>query len=324
MPTNRRTRNATRRSILALTGAALAASPAHAQTQKTARIGFLSASDPEPAWTLFRQAMTSLGHVEGRSIAYDYRAGTGSAASLDPLAAEMVAKKVDIIVALFTPSAVAAKRATTSIPILFNGGGTDIGLVKNIARPEANITGVFSPGAILGAKCLQLFRELKPSAKAIGALFNEPDPFHIALKRETEAAARVLQVEFVPAMLKSREELPRAFETMAARGVDGVLVQPSLGLEAAGKLALANRVPAFATRRGIAEHGGLFTYSPADADVARILASYADRLLKGTRVADLPAQETPRFELVVNLKTARTIGLPMSPVFLSRADEVIE
>ena len=171
---------------------------------------------------------------------------------------------------------------------------------------------------------MQLFHEIKPATKALGLLLNEPDPFRVPMQREVEAAGKAQQIEIVPIMVKGRDELPAAYEEMVRRQVDGVLVHPSLPLEMAATLAVKNRLAAVSYFRAFALAGGLISLGADQADICRLMAGYADRVLKGARPADLPVQQVTKFELVVNQTTARTLGLTLSPMFLARADEVIE
>ena len=310
-----------RRGFLALAGA-ISALPARAQAMP--RIGFLVAGDPEPAWTLFRKSMTDLGYVEGRSVSYEYRIGPSDSAKLEPLVQSMIDRKVDVIVAVLTPAITAAQARTSTIPIVFFGGSIETSKVDNIARPQANATGVVSSSSTLAGKALQIFHQAKPQTKSVALLLNEADPFHLPLQRDVEAAAKAEKIESVLFLLKSPVELTQAFDAMAQRGVDGVLVQPSLGLDRAAELALSHRLPAFSFQRKFAADGGLMTYGADQADLFRSMATYVDRILKGARPADLPVVMASRFELVINQKTARALGFVFSPMLLATVDEVIE
>ena len=314
-----------RRRLLAVAGAsaALHGAAAHAQ-RPVPRVGFLMAGDPEPFWTLFRKAMADLGYVEDRTIKYEYRVAYAGRGELPPMAADLVTLNVDVIVAVLTPAINAARAATTKIPIVFNGGAIETGTVSNIARPDGNFTGVSGATSVLAGKSVQLFHEIKPATKALALLLNEPDPFRVPLQREVETVGKAQQIEIVPMMLKGRDELPAAYEEMVRRGVDGVLVQPSLPLEMAATLAVKNRLAAVSFRREFALAGGLISLGADQVDICRMVAGYVDRVLKGTRPADLPVQQATKFELVVNQKTARALGFTLSPMFLTRADEVIE
>jgi putative ABC transport system substrate-binding protein len=314
-----------RRHLLVVAGAsaALPAALAHAQ-RPMPRVGFLMAGDPEPMWTLFRNAMTDLSYVEDHTVKYEKRVADAGRSQLTSFAASLIDLKVDVIVAVLTPAIAAAKAATTSIPIVFNGGAPETGTITNFARPEGNMTGVWGATSVLAGKSVQLFHEIKPTTKALGLLLNEPDPFRVPLQREVETVGKAQQIEIVPMMLKGRDELPAAYEDMVRRRVDGVLVQPSLSMETAAALAVKNRLAAVSYRREFALAGGLISLGADQADICRTVAGYVDKVLKGARTADLPVQQATKFELVVNQKTARALGLTLSPMFLTRADEVIE
>ena len=309
-----------RRHLLALSGA-VASSPGFAQAKP--RIGFLAAGDPEPTWTLFRRAMADLGYIEDRTVKYEYRAAT-ERERLDAFAAELVRLEVDVIVAFLSPAIAAAQRATSRVPIVFNGAAPETGVVSNVARPEANITGAFSPSSTVAGKGIQLFHEMKPTTKAIGVLLNANDPFHVPLLQGIETVGRAERIEIVPVLIQSPDALAQAFEALAQRGVDSVLIQPSLGFAPTVALALKLRLPAFSFRREFAEAGGLFAYGADQAEINRAVASSVDRILKGARPGDLPVQQASRFELVINQKTAKVLEFVLPPLFLARADEVIE
>ncbi len=311
-----------RRMLFALAASTLVAAPALAGTAP--RVGFLVTGDPEPSWTLFRKAMATLGYVEGRGVTFEYRIADAASGRLDALAAELVRLKVDVLVAVLSPAIAAAKRATSTIPIVFFGAAPDTGMVNNVARPDGNITGVFSPSSTLAGKAVQLFHEIKPATRSLGVLLNALDPFHVPLLKEVETVTRAEKIEAVPIAIKSHDELARAFDTMARRGLDGVLIQPSLGLDETAALALKYRLPAISFRREFVEAGGLLSYGAHQADMARILAEDVDKLLKGAALASIPVQQSVKVELVVSQKTAKALGIPLSPLFLARVDEVIE
>src|SRR4051812_24146133 len=194
-----------RRHFLALTGATVGSGGSTARAQQVRRVGYLVAGDPEPNWSLFRKSMTDLGYVEGRTIQYEFRSSSAGGGSLDELAAALVGLEVDVVVAVLSPAIAAARKATSRIPIVFSGGAIETGMVGNQARPEGNMTGVFSPGPTLAAKAVQLFNEAKPVKNGFGLLLNARDPFHVPLLREIETVARTEKFELVPAMLESRE-----------------------------------------------------------------------------------------------------------------------
>lgn len=316
-----------RRHLLAQTAAGVVGAihlPARAQRASVARVGFLIAADPEPSWSLFRKAMTALGHVEDRTIHYEFRSSDANRDRLAAHAASLVNAKVDVIVAVLTPAILAARQATTKIPIIFNGGAHETGLVTSIARPEGNLTGVYGATPMLAGKSIQLFRDVKSSTKAVGILLNAPDPFNVPFRREIEVAAKAQKIETVARMVSSAQELALAFEELAQRGVDGVIVQPSLPMRESAILAVQHRLPSVSYRRQFADVGGLFTYGADQPELFRLLAGYTDKVLKGVPTADLPVQMATRFELILNQKTAKAIGLTFSPMFLARVDEVIE
>jgi putative ABC transport system substrate-binding protein len=310
-----------RRHLLLAAAAAAGAGPALAQ--KVPRIGILFAADPEPAMTLLRREMTALGYVEGRSVVYDVQAA-GSGGDLATLARALVDSKVDVIVPVLSPAIAAVRPLTSTIPIVFSGAAPNIGMVSNIARPEGNMTGVFAPSPGLAGKGLQLFREFRPSMKRVGLLLNVSDPFNVPLRQDVEAVARAEKIETVAAEIKSRAELPQAIEAMARQDVDAALVQPSLGLRAAAELSLQHRLPAYSFRREFVEAGGLLSYGADQTELYRLVAQHLDRILKGAKPVDLPVVQSAKVELVVNRKTARTLGIEFPAMFLARVDEVIE
>ena len=313
-----------RRSLIVgvLAGSTLGAAPSIAQ--KMPRVGVLLSGDPEPTWSLFRAAMADLGLVEGKTVIYEYRATDSASGRLDAYARELVAMKVDVIVAVLSPATAAALKATSTIPIVFNGAAPITGAVANVARPEANMTGAFGPSSTLAGKGIQRLHEILPRMKAVGLLLNAADPFHVPLLRDVEPVIRAERLEMVALPLKSADELPAAFETMLARGVGGALVQPSLGLRGIASRALQAKLPTFSFRREYAEVGGLFSYGADQAEINVYVARLVDRLLKGAKPADLPVQQATKVALVINQQTARTLGLVLPSLFVASADEVLD
>ncbi len=311
-----------RRHLLALTAVASLPSPGRAQSMP--RVGVLIAGDPEPTWSLFKKAMTDFGYVDGRTVTYEYRAAAASSGKLDGFAQEMVALKVNVIVPVLSPAVAAAQRATKDIPIVFNGGAPVIGAVENMARPEGNLTGAYSPGSTLAGKTLQLFHEVKPDTRRFGLLLNSADPFHVPLQRDVSTVAKAEKIELTQVLVKSRDELPAAFDQSVSNGAAGVLVQPSLGLDVCAALALERRVAAISFRREFVEQGGLMAYSADQAAINRAVAAKVDKVLKGVSIRDIPIDQASRYELVVNQKTANALGFVFPPLFLARVDQVIE
>lgn len=268
--------------------------------------------------------MSDLGYVEGRTVVFEYRDAGVNSGAIDALAESLVERQPDVVVAVLSQAIVAARKATQRIPIVFFGAAPEIGGISNVARPEGNLTGVFSPSAVVAAKGLQLFTEIRRETRSFGLMLNTLDPFSVQLRREVELSAEAQQIRLVAVPVGARSDLPAAFESAARAGVDGVMVQPSLGFEATAKLALRNRLPAVSFRREFAVAGGLMAYGADQNENMRTVAAYVDRILKGARPADLPVQQSSRFELVVNQRTARALGIDVPPLFLARVDEVIE
>ena len=311
-----------RRELLLGAGAAGLSSSAFAQ--KSPRVGFLVSGEAGPSWSSFRKAMADLGYVEGRTVAFDYRDAGVNSGAIGTLARSLVEGQVDVIVAVLSQAIVAARSATDRVPIVFFGAAPEIGGISNVARPGGNLTGVFSPSATVAAKALQLFAEIRRDTRSFGLLLNALDPFSVPLRREVELSAEAQRIRLVPVAVGASAELPAAFEAVVRDGVDGVMVQPSLGFDVTADLALRNRLPSISFRREFAEAGGLMAYGASQVDNMRAVAGYVDRILKGARPGDLPVQQSSRFELVVNQRTARALGIVVPPLFLARVDEVIE
>ena len=268
--------------------------------------------------------MADLGWIEGKTIDYAYRSAGSDLSRIDGLAAELVGLKVDVLVAYFTPAINAAHKATTTIPIVFNGGAIDSGIVGNFAHPTGNLTGIGRGSAGLAGKEVQLIHDVLPSARRIVAFCNAPDPFSVPFRRQLEKAASAQGLGLEAIMIHAPSELQPAFEKLASHRPDAVIVQPSLSIKDAARLALALRLPAVSPAPEFAEVGGLFANHADEADIERTVASYTSRILKGAKIADLPLQEASRFKLVINLKTAHALGITLPPLVLAQADHVIE
>ena len=319
-----------RRNLLALLGGAAGTWPfaGAAQQPKVPTIGVLVVGSPgsQQFWRLFREAMRELGYVEGQSVRFEFRSDEGQASRLPELAAELVRLKVDIIVAWFTPAVRAAKQATREIPVVMARAGNPVetGLVESLARPGGNVTGIAGVGAELASKCVELIRDLMPSARRIAALVNAPDPFSKPFLEQIRLAGAATGTVIDAIMIHSAAELEAAFPALEKERPDAVIVQPSLPTKRVAELALRYRIPAVSFVRAIVDEGGLMSYGTADAMVYRRAAAFVDKILKGAKPADLPVEQPTRFELVINLKTAKAIGLTIPPALLARADEVIE
>jgi putative ABC transport system substrate-binding protein len=299
-----------------------------AQQPKVPTIGALviGNTDPEEFWRVFRQGLRDLGYVEGQNIRFEFRSAEGQANRLPELAAELVRLKVDVIVTWFTPPTQAAKQATRQIPIVMADAGDPVGmgLVASLARPGGNVTGIAGMTAELSGKCIELIREMLPAARRVTALANATDPFSKPFLEQIQLGGEATGTTINPIKISSREEFEAAFAAMEKERPDAVIVQPSLPSKRAAELALKHHVPAVSVPRRFAEEGGLMSYSPRIADLYRKAAVYVDKILKGAQPADLPLEQPTIFELVINLKTAKALGLTVPPIFLARADELIE
>lgn len=312
-----------RRVLLAGTAAALP-SMALAQGGKVFRVGVLVPGQPEPFWTIFRETLKELGYVEGTNIRFEFRSADFQIARLDTLAAELVALKVDAIVAVQTPSALAAKKATRSIPVVLAGVGDAVatGLVASLARPEANLTGVSTATAELAGKSVELLKEILPAARRMAAIANAPDPFHKPFLEQLEKAGGQAGITIDRIMIDRESDLPPSFGRLAA--IDAVIVQPSLSANLTSQLALAHRLPSASASRRFTDAGGLLSYAADIQQLYRDAAVYLDKILKGARPGDLPVQGPVKIEMILNLKTARALNIAVPQAILIRADEVIE
>ena len=318
-----------RRDFLAMVAsAALWPLPGTAETAQVPTIGVLVVESPasQRFWRLFREDMRELDYVEGKNVRYEFRSDGGQGGRLPALAAELVGLKVDLIVAWFTPAALAARQATRQIPIVMAlvGSPVENGLVESLARPGGNVTGMAALGAELAGKCVDFVRELVPSAHRIAALVNAPDPFSKPFLRQIQLNGEASGTAIEPIMIQSTAELDPAFTAMEKERPDAAIVQPSLPIKRVAELAIKSRIPAMSFIRDFANEGGLMSYGSEEADAYRKAAVYVDKILKGAKPADLPVQQPTKFELVVNLKTAKALGLTIPPSILARADEVIE
>jgi len=319
-----------RREFITLIGSATAAWPlaARAQRPKVPTIGALVIGNinPEEFWREFRQGLRDLGYVEGQNVRFEFRSAEGQISRLPELAAELMRLKVDVIVTWFTPTALAARQATREIPIVMAETGDPIGtgLVASLARPGGNVTGLASIAAELAGKSVQLIRDMLPSARRVTALANATDPFSKPFLEQIELGGKATGTTINTIRINSSEEFEAAFAAMEGDRPDAVIVQPSLPGKRAAELALKHRVPAVSVGRWFVEDGGLMSYSAKLVDLFHKAAGYVDKILKGARPADLPVEQPTLYELVINLRTARALGLEVPPTLIARADEVIE
>ena len=321
----------TRRAFIALICAVARPLSAGAQDGgKVPRIGVLdffpsaaSGDFLEP----FRKGLAERGYIEGRNIQVEYRSAEQSSDRAAELAADYVRQEVDIIIALATPAAHAAKSATSTIPILMNvSDPIATGLVGSLARPGANLTGTTTMGPELAAKRLELLRELRPGAARLAFLGATNDPNTPTFMQATQTAAAAMGMTLQSILVSASEEFEAAFSRMIELGADGVIVQPLfVGQRTTlAELALRHRIPLIADQPSFARAGGLAAYGINRGWPFRRLAHYVDAVLKGAKPSDLPVEMPTQYDLVINLKTAQRLGITIPPSILLRADEVIE
>jgi ABC-type uncharacterized transport system substrate-binding protein len=321
-----------RRDFIALLGgvAPVLAWPlaARAQQEKVRRIGalLLGNADAESFRKELRDELRKSGFVEGQNVILDIRSAEGKLDVLPKLAADLVALKVDVIVAVFTPCALAAQQATRQIPIVVvTADAVGSGLVTSLAAPGGNITGVSLMGSELHGKCVELFHDMLPSLKRVGALSNAADPSWKPILEQIQRAGKITGIEIAPAvMVRGLNEVDAAFATMNKEGAAAVVIQGSLSTKDVADLALKHRLPAATVPRAFAEVGGLMSYGTVGPDSFRQSAGYVIKILRGAKPADMPVQQPTKFELVINLKTAKALGISVPPTLIARADEVIE
>jgi putative tryptophan/tyrosine transport system substrate-binding protein len=317
-----------RRRVLTAGVATLAPFVAAAQPTKMPVIGVLVGGAPgdEQFYRLFRGDMRKLGYIDGQTVRYEVRSDQGQIGRLPELAAELVRLKVDLIVTVATPAALAAKQATRDIPIVMAVAGDPLasGIVDSLARPGGNITGMSGLVADLGGKCVELSRELSPQVSRVAALLNAPDPFSKSLLEKIQLAGAATGIAVEPVPIHNAADLEPAFASFEKAPPDAVIIQPSLPGRRVAELALKYRLPALGPVRSLAEEGALLSYSADNPDLYRKAASIVDRVFKGAKPADLPVEQPTKFELVINLKTAKAIGLAIPTLLFQRADEVIE
>ena len=315
--------------ITLLGGTAVAWSlTARAQQTKVYRIGALVVgnADVHSLRTELREALRKSGYVEGQNLLFEFRSAEEQLDRLPRLATELVALKVDVIVAIYTPCALAAQRATREIPIVIvSGNPIETGLVPSLSRPGGNITGVSLIASELHGKCVELFRDMLPSVRRVAALGNADDPISKLFLEQVQLAGRTTGIEIAPAIMVSGPgEIDEAFAAMRKERADAVVVQGSLASKNTAELALKHGLPAATVPRSFAEVGGLMSYGADGPDSFRRAAAFVVKILQGGKPADMPVEQPTKFELVINLKTARALGLDVPWFLQQRADEVIE
>jgi len=297
------------------------------------RVGMLTpapSATAKPAWDAFREAMKALGYVEGKSVVYEYRSAEGQLERLPQLAAELVKLPVKVMVVANTPGNLAAKKATTTIPIVMVaiGDPVRVGLVSNLGQPGGNITGFTNLSGQIAAKRLQLLKEVIPTATRIGMIGNPGDPNALIQIQDAEAAARDFKIQLRLFTVKEEAQLEPAFEAARSWRAQALLrlvdpLQVSLRARTI-ELAAKARIPVMYSARADVEAGGLIGYGVDPFETYKRAASYVDRILKGAKPGDLPIQQPTKLELGVNLKTAAALNIKIPQIILVQADQVIE
>jgi putative ABC transport system substrate-binding protein len=315
---------------VAMLGAAVTAG-AQAPT-KVWRVAVLSGAQPRSAAPVraFEQRLAELGYVEGRNLVIDFRTAVGQPDRLPTLAAELLDRRPDVLVALSTQAAMAAKNATQTIPIVLGAVGDPVGsgIVPSLARPGGNVTGASLLNAELSGKGLQLLKEAVPAISHVAVLWNSENRLHGEVRAASEVAAATLKVRLQLLDIRAADDLLKAFDAVARQRADALLVLPdSVTLAHRTRIldfANSRRLPAMYPFREMVDDGGLMCYGPNLVESARVAAGYVDKILRGARPGDLPVGQATKFDLVINLKLAKALGLTIPPSLLVRADQVIE
>jgi len=275
--------------------------------------------------------MRDLGYVEGKNIAFAYRTTEGRTERHAELAAELVSLKVDIIIADGTPPGLAAKKATSTIPIVLATSTDPVGngLVASLARPGGNVTGLTNIGGELGGKLIELLKEVVPKLNRVVVLIRGGGPVNDLFVKETELSARKMGIQLIPLTFQGPEDVEEAFRSAVQKRANGFIERIGAGgsitlYKQAAELAIRNRLPAISRSRRWVDSGGLMCYGGDESVQYRRVAAYVDKILKGTKPADLPVEQPTKFEFIINLKAAKQIGLTIPPNVLARADKVIK
>jgi putative tryptophan/tyrosine transport system substrate-binding protein len=303
------------------------------QPKKVPRIAFLLGG-PSSFYSaridVFKQGLKELGYVEGKNITIEYRYAEGKADRLPALAAELVGLKVDVILTTATPSVLAVKKASATIPIVAIGIGDPVasGLVASLARPGGNVTGLTILAPELSGKRLELLKEAVPNVTRVAFLWNSANPAQVPQWREAQAAAQELRLQLQSLEVRSSNDFDSAFEAALRERAQALAVSPepliSTHLKSIVEFAAKNRLPAMYANPQFVDAGGLMSYAPSYRDLSRRATTYVDKILKGAKPADLPVEQPRKFEFVVNLKTAKALNLTIPQSVLFRADKVIK
>lgn len=297
--------------------------------ERTWRVGVLMAGSPPNLFvSVLQNSLRDLGYIEGRNISFEIRFAHDRSELATRLAAELVRLEPDVIVTHFTPAAVAAKAATTTIPIVMAPAGAPVetGLVTSLARPGGNVTGLSSMAAEFGGKRLELLRQVVPNLSRVGVLALSANPFTQPFLSDMNTAAASAGVRLDPVLVASATEFENAFAVMARAHTQAVIVQPFFDAQRVSivELAAKHRLPTMFSDREAVVSGGLMSFWADQSEFFRRAAVFVDKILKGAKPQDLPVEQPAKFELVVNVKTATDLGLTIPPSILARADELIE
>jgi putative ABC transport system substrate-binding protein len=323
-----------RREFITVLGGAATAWPFAARAQQAGKrytVGILSAGDdPAALSTAFLDALRELGWAEGKNVVFEHRYAQNRLERLPELAADLVRLKVDVIAAAATLAPLAAKQATATIPIVMIAAGDPLGsgLVASLARPGGNVTGMSLMAPDLGGKRLELLKEVLPRLARVAVLWNAANPYSALVFKETQAAGQTLGIEVQSLDVRGTGDFDGAFETVSRQRPDALItVEDPLTVDhrkLIADFAAGQQLPSLHGLREFVAAGGLISYGANLADLFRRAAGYVDKIFKGAKPADLPIQQPTKFELVINLKTAKALGLTIPESFLLRADEVIE
>jgi len=299
------------------------------QAMKVYRIGILG-NENNPPWDGFRQGLLDVGYVDGRNLSMEWRWSEGKPDRFPALAMELVALRPDVIVASGTQAVRAAMEATSAIPIVMTTSSypEKIGLVKSLSRPGGNVTGLSNVGPELSGKKLELLKEIAPKVSRVAVFWNPASTVEPLALQELLTAARAVSVEIQSVEVRSPDDFSAAFAAVSSSRVHALLAFGNpinfRGRQLISDFALRNRLPSIYDERLFVDAGGLMSYAPSFIDSFRRAATYVDKILKGTKPADLPVEQPTKFELVINLKTAKALGLTIPPSVLGRADQIIE
>jgi putative ABC transport system substrate-binding protein len=323
-----------RREFIKLIGGAAAAWPLAARAQPAGKMYRIGVLETTPAdlnaanLDALRQGMRALGYIEGQNLVFEYRSANGRGERFPELAMDLLRLKVDVIVTRGTPAVLAAKNATMTVPVVMAAMGEPLMVVSSLAHPGGNITGLSGYSTDLEAKRFEVLKEMVPSAARIAGLYNMGNAVVPPQWSELQRAAQTLGVQSQLLDVRKSEDIAPAFDAASRERADGLLV----GVDALtqtnrkliAELALTHRIPTIYVSKEFVEAGGLIAYGPSYPNLYRRAASYIDKVLKGEKPGDLPIEQPTKFELVINLKTAKALGLTVPPTLLARADEVIE